>query len=373
LADTNDVDGSFVSPIYASSTIADNQILTPNTPPATYYWHVQAVDANGNKSDWSDTASFTITADQQSNPPTATAQSVTVPENGSADITLTSQSESQPVTYATTTSPQHGTLSVITGGAVTYTPDEGYFGADSFMFTATANGQTSSPALVSIQVTQTQDTNATPVADDQDLSVVTGNSLDITLTATDTDSESLTFSTTSSPTNGTLTGIGANVTYTPNDGYTGSDSFTFVASDGQSTSSPATVHITVNAAEQTQPQPQFSSSSFNGGSSGGSGQFTGASQPSSSGTTGTGGSVLGASTFNFTRDLHIGMRGDDVTALQQFLIANGYQIPAGATGYFGVQTRSALAAYQAANNISPAVGYFGPITRAIVNNGTIGS
>lgn len=68
----------------------------------------------------------------------------------------------------------------------------------------------------------------------------------------------------------------------------------------------------------------------------------------------------------FTRDLTIGSTGADVTALQTWLIAKGFSIPAGATGYFGAQTKAALAAFQAANAITPAAGYFGPITRAKV-------
>lgn len=67
--------------------------------------------------------------------------------------------------------------------------------------------------------------------------------------------------------------------------------------------------------------------------------------------------------------LTVGSRGAEVKKLQEFLISHGYAniIPAGATGYFGGQTRAALAAFQSANGISPAVGYFGPITRAKVN------
>jgi peptidoglycan hydrolase-like protein with peptidoglycan-binding domain len=71
----------------------------------------------------------------------------------------------------------------------------------------------------------------------------------------------------------------------------------------------------------------------------------------------------------FARNLTIGSHGTDVTALQTWLIGKGFTIAAGATGYFGAQTKAALAAYQAANGISPAVGYFGPITRASVAAG----
>lgn len=77
-----------------------------------------------------------------------------------------------------------------------------------------------------------------------------------------------------------------------------------------------------------------------------------------------GGSSAG---YTFSVDLTLGSTGADVTALQNFLISNGYSIPAGATGYFGSQTQAALASYQAANGIAPAAGYFGPITRAKVN------
>ncbi len=70
--------------------------------------------------------------------------------------------------------------------------------------------------------------------------------------------------------------------------------------------------------------------------------------------------------YTFSTDLTIGSSGADVTALQTWLIAKGYSIPAGATGYFGAQTQAAVAAYQTAKGISPAAGYFGPITRAAV-------
>jgi len=74
-----------------------------------------------------------------------------------------------------------------------------------------------------------------------------------------------------------------------------------------------------------------------------------------------------ASCTPFTADLTIGRSGGEVTRLQNFLISKGFVIPAGATGYFGEQTRSALAKFQAANGIAPAAGYFGTLTRTKVN------
>ncbi|VAW32538.1 hypothetical protein MNBD_CPR01-219, partial [hydrothermal vent metagenome] len=87
----------------------------------------------------------------------------------------------------------------------------------------------------------------------------------------------------------------------------------------------------------------------------------------------TGGTTTTTSSCNFTASLTIGAKGADVTCLQNALIAAGYTIPAGATGYFGSQTQSAVAAWQSANSVSPAVGYFGPISRAHWNLGVTSS
>ncbi|MBI4065699.1 peptidoglycan-binding protein [Candidatus Kaiserbacteria bacterium] len=78
----------------------------------------------------------------------------------------------------------------------------------------------------------------------------------------------------------------------------------------------------------------------------------------------TGGAAATGSCSVGTANLTIGSSGAAVTCLQQTLIAGGYSIPAGATGYFGAQTRSAVSAWQTAKGISPTAGYFGSISRA---------
>lgn len=69
----------------------------------------------------------------------------------------------------------------------------------------------------------------------------------------------------------------------------------------------------------------------------------------------------------FSTDLTVGSKGADVTALQNWLIAKGFSIPAGATGTFGAQTKAAVASWQASAGITPAAGYFGPKSRAVAN------
>lgn len=78
-----------------------------------------------------------------------------------------------------------------------------------------------------------------------------------------------------------------------------------------------------------------------------------------------GGSVSTGAKCTFTRSLTVGSRGDDVTCLQNYLTGTShYTYSGGATGYFGNVTKNAVAAWQAANGVSPAVGYFGSISRA---------
>src|SRR3990167_7184752 len=76
-----------------------------------------------------------------------------------------------------------------------------------------------------------------------------------------------------------------------------------------------------------------------------------------------GSSVSTADKCSFTRSLTVGSRGDDVTCLQNYLKGAGH-LSVNATGYFGSLTKAAAASWQSANGVAPAVGYFGPISRA---------
>ncbi len=87
------------------------------------------------------------------------------------------------------------------------------------------------------------------------------------------------------------------------------------------------------------------------------------------------GRTSGTVSPHFTRDLELGDTGSDVTVLQEFLITTATGDAAlslqrtGATGYFGPLTERALAEYQHAADISPAIGYLGPLTRAHIQTG----
>lgn len=89
--------------------------------------------------------------------------------------------------------------------------------------------------------------NQTPVATQASLTTAMDTSINLTLSATDPDGDTLTYAVVTQPANGTLTGTAPNLIYIPNNGYTGSDSFSFKASDGTTDSLPAIISIQVES------------------------------------------------------------------------------------------------------------------------------
>ena len=86
-----------------------------------------------------------------------------------------------------------------------------------------------------------------PVANSQSATTNEGMAQAITLTSTGPNGDPLTYQVISGPSSGTLTGSGASRTYTPNAGFSGSDSFAFTVTDTTTglVSNTATVSITV--------------------------------------------------------------------------------------------------------------------------------
>ncbi|QQR82849.1 peptidoglycan-binding protein [Candidatus Campbellbacteria bacterium] len=76
-----------------------------------------------------------------------------------------------------------------------------------------------------------------------------------------------------------------------------------------------------------------------------------------------GSSAASTGCYAFTRDLTLGSSGADVTALQSYLASKG-MFSATATGFFGPLTKTAVSAWQTANGVMPAAGYFGAVSRA---------
>jgi hypothetical protein len=144
---------------------------------------------------------------------------------------------------AVSAAPAHGSASV-SGSVVTYTPAAGYFGADSFSYTATGPGGTSVPAVVSITVVSP----AAPVAQPTSAAIPAGSggaTIDLAGLVSGTFTGA---AVASAPSHGTASVSGTRITYVPAHGYGGPDSFTYTVTGPGGTSAPATVSVTVEAA-----------------------------------------------------------------------------------------------------------------------------
>ena len=109
--------------------------------------------------------------------------------------------------------------------------------------------------------------NTAPTAVDDATTTAEGTAVDIDVVANDTDLEGDTLQVTSvtMPSNGTAvikSGSATTITYTPNAGFHGSDSFTYVASDGNGGTDTGTVTVTVTAVDD---EPANRSPRFNEG------------------------------------------------------------------------------------------------------------
>ncbi len=87
-------------------------------------------------------------------------------------------------------------------------------------------------------------TNTAPTASNVTVSVELGQSVDITLLGVDADGDGLTYTVTTQPEKGSLTGVTPNLTYKANSSV-GTDSFQYKVFDGTESSGEATVTITI--------------------------------------------------------------------------------------------------------------------------------
>lgn len=196
------------------------------------------------------------------NPPTADDVSLVTPEDQVDNWTpVVSDPDSDPLTCSIATQPASGSATVATDcSTATYTPDPNYHGDDSLTYQV-SDGPASDQATVSVTVDPVNDD---PVADGRSITVIQDTPTSVAITGSDTDGDCpLTFAVASSPTNGALGTVSnvqcasgaasADITYTPDPGYTGPDSFSFTVEDPSTgISSAATVSVTVDP-----PQTSF--------------------------------------------------------------------------------------------------------------------
>lgn len=199
-------------------------------------------------------ASVTITVTPVNDGPVSLADAYEVAEDTVLTVSTggvldnDSDIDSASLTATLGTGPANGTVAFNSDGTFVYTPNADFVGEDSFTYTASDGELSGAEMSVTITVTPVNDgplsvADAYEVAEDNVLMVgedgVLGNDSDV-------DSSPLTATLGTGPTNGTLAlNSDGTFAYTPNADFAGEDSFTYIASDGESAGVETIVTITV--------------------------------------------------------------------------------------------------------------------------------
>ena len=140
--------------------------------------------------------------------------------------------------------PAQGAVVLNADGSFDYTPAENYFGEDVFSYRATdeVTGE-SSQADVVLTV---DGVNDVPVAEPASFQTTIDAPLAASVVGTDVDGDELLYSIQSQAVNGSVSMMDdGSFVYQPNSGYLGADSFTYIASDGEVSSTEALVEIEI--------------------------------------------------------------------------------------------------------------------------------
>ena len=188
-------------------------------------------------------ATVSITVFNPNTAPVVSNGAQTLLEDSSVNIALVAtDTDLDPLTYTITTQPSNGTL-VLTGSSALYTPNSNYFGLDSFSFQVNDGKVNSGIGVVSLTITSVNDA---PVSSNLTINTAENVAVTFNLLASDIEQTPLSYTIVSTPSNGTATLSGATVSYSPNPGYFGADTFTYSASDGSLSSNVATVTVAVS-------------------------------------------------------------------------------------------------------------------------------
>ena len=141
--------------------------------------------------------------------------------------------------------PSSGILDLNPDGSFTYTPSADFNGTDTFTYTAHDGADPSSVATVTIGVAPVNDPPAAvndEATTQEDLPVIVA----VLANDTDADGDDLTVLDVGIPSDGTAAiNPDGTITYTPDPGFTGSDSFAYTIRDTHGATDVALVHVTV--------------------------------------------------------------------------------------------------------------------------------
>ena len=188
-----------------------------------------------------------------------TSTNVTMDEDGSPtpfSLTLNATDpDADSITWSIVSQAMHGTASASgtgTSKAISYTPTANYNGTDSFIVRVNDGNGGLDSITVNVTIDPVND-DPTAVSDDKATPPETAVTVYVLDNDTDPEEDSLTITAVTQGSKGTVNHNGTSVTYTPNSGAEGNDTFTYTVSDGNGGSDTGTVTIKLGLYEQFLP------------------------------------------------------------------------------------------------------------------------
>ncbi|WP_457592166.1 Ig-like domain-containing protein [Hydrogenimonas sp.] len=147
---------------------------------------------------------------------------------------------------ALTTPPGHGNATIV-GNEILYSPQSGYSGSDSFVYRVDdgSGGNSTAQVLVTIAAPTP---NRPPIAADDTAKTQLNSAITIDVLANDSDpdGDTLTIVSLTQPAHGSASISGGTIVYTPQSGFSGTDTFSYTVGDGNGGSDTAQVTVRIN-------------------------------------------------------------------------------------------------------------------------------
>jgi len=198
-------------------------------------------------------------------PPTAGNDGASLDEDSAADLAVLgndSDPDGDTLSITSVSNPPNGSATLNPDNTIRYEPDSNYNGADYFSYTVSDGNGGSDSASVSMTVNPVNDF---PVAvDDSGITTPADTPVEIFVldNDSDVDGDPLNVSAVTDGAIGAVTNNNGYVSYQPNPGASGADSFGYTVSDGNGGSDTATVSLTVLATPDP-VTPDYAVADFN--------------------------------------------------------------------------------------------------------------
>ena len=252
-ANDSDRDGDTLALVEVSAPAHGTARLTDAgaveyTPEPDYHGADRFTYVVGDGSGLTAQAAVEVTVLPANDPPQALDDAAETPEDTPVTIDVLandSDRDGDTLTVVEMAAPQHGTARLTDAGAVEYTPEPDYHGADRFTYVVGDGSGLTAQAAVEVTVLPV---NEPPQAldDAAETPEDTPVTIDVLANDSDPDGDTLTVVEMAAPQHGTarLTDAGA-MEYTPEPDYHGADRFTYVVGDGSGLTAQAAVEVTV--------------------------------------------------------------------------------------------------------------------------------